>query len=201
MIRGILGNIKRWLKINISYPNKYKGSYIASYVPITLTLGEELIIEENISFSSELTKIGKGTYIGCRSVVGNCSEIGMYCSISKDVKIGMSNHPLNLVSTSPRFYLKKYGKVAADIYDHNSIKATTIENDVLISSNVVILEDVRIGQGAVIAASAVVTKNVAPYSIVAGIPAKHIRFRFSEEKIQRLLKIDFNNDQEIVDFK
>ncbi|MCB0478134.1 MAG: CatB-related O-acetyltransferase [Crocinitomicaceae bacterium] len=201
MLRKVIGNIKRNFQINFVYPSRFKGSHIESYIPSNLSLGEEIIIEENISMSAKIKSIGNGTYIGCRSVIGNCESIGNYCSISKDVKIGMSNHPLDLVSTSPRFYLKKYGKVSEDLYNHDKIKPTIIQDDVLISSNVVILENLTIGRGAVIAAGAVVTENVEPYSIVGGVPARHIKFRFDKEKIERLMSLDYGNDQEIMNFK
>ena len=79
--------------------------------------------------------VGEGTFIGSRSVVGNCSMIGKYCSISKDVKIGMVNHPLHLPFTSPRLYLEKYKIVQENLFNHDEIKPVTIENNVLISAN------------------------------------------------------------------
>jgi acetyltransferase-like isoleucine patch superfamily enzyme len=201
MLKQFFGKIKITFKVLFVYPSKYKGSYISSYIPPTLKVGDQLIIEEDVSISNTLKSIGKGTYIGCRSVIGNCEKIGMYCSISKDVKLGMSNHPLDLTSTSPRFYLKKYEKVNSDLYDHSMIKKTILKDDVLISSNVVVLENVVIGRGAVVAAGAVVTEDVQPYSVVGGIPAKHLKYRFTQEKIEQLLKLDYSNDKEIIDFK
>ena len=201
MIRKLLGKWKQRFSILFVYPSKYKGSYITSFIPQQLILGEKLILEENISISASLSSIGKGTYIGCRTVIGNCKTIGNYCSISKDVKIGMSNHPLDLVSTSPRFYEKKYGLVSENLYDHTQVSGTIIEDDVLISSNVVILENVKIGRGAVVAAGAVVVSDVEPYSIVGGVPAKHIKYRFDQAEREKLMKIDFNNENEILNYK
>ena len=110
----------------------------------------------------------------------------------------MSNHPQNFVSTSPRFYLSKYGKVSKNLFDHSIINATVVEDDVLISSNVVIMEGLKIGQGSVVGAGAIVTKDVDPYSVVAGVPAKLIRYRFSQNKIQKLMKLNFDNDDNIL---
>ena len=186
------------IQISILYSYKYRGSFILSYVPKELSLESSLIIEENVKFSDKLNSIGKGTYIGSGTVIGNCDRIGKYCSISKDVKIGMSNHPLNFVSTSPRFYLSKYGKVSKNLFNHSMIDSTIIEDDVLISSNVVIMEGLRIGQGSVIGAGAIVTKDVNPYSIVAGVPAKLIRFRFPQNKIKKLMKLNFDDDDDIL---
>ena len=110
----------------------------------------------------------------------------------------MSNHPLNFVSTSPRFYLSKYGKVSKNLFDHSINNATVVEDDVLISSNVVIMEGLKIGKGSVVGAGAIVTKDVDPYSVVAGVPAKLIRYRFSQNKIQKLMKLNFDNDDNIL---
>ena len=68
-----------------------------------------------------------------------------------------------------------------------------IEDDVWIGENAVILSGVHIGQGAVIAAGAVVTRDIPPYSIVAGVPAKILRYRFDQDVINELLKIDFGS--------
>ena len=198
MVRYFLGQWLTKIKILIFYSYKYRGSLILSYIPKGLSLESSLIIEGNVEFSEKITSIGKGTYIGSGTVIGNCDRIGKYCSIAKDVKIGMSNHPLNFVSTSPRFYLSKYGKVSKNLFDHSIINATVVEDDVLISSNVVIMEGLKIGQGSVVGAGAIVTKDVDPYSVVAGVPAKLIRYRFSQNKIQKLMKLNFDNDDNIL---
>lgn len=90
-------------------------------------------------------------------------------------------------------YCKKYGKyhdnapfVNSPIRDNKPIK---IGNDVWIGANVIILPGVVIGDGAVLAAGAVVTKDVEPYSVVGGVPAKLIKKRFSDEMIEKFLKI------------
>ena len=198
MVRYFLGQWLTKIKISIFYSYKYRGSFILSYIPKGLSLESSLIIEGNVEFSEKITSIGKGTYIGSGTVIGNCDRIGKYCSIAKDVKIGMSNHPQNFVSTSPRFYLSKYGKVSKNLFDHSIINATVVEDDVLISSNVVIMEGLKIGQGSVVGAGAIVTKDVDPYSVVAGVPAKLIRYRFSQNKIQKLMKLNFDNDDNIL---
>ena len=198
MLRYFLGQLLTKIQISIFYSFKYRGSLILSYVPKGLSLESSLIIEENVEFSDKLTSIGKGTYIGSGTVIGNCDRIGKYCSISKSVKIGMSNHPLNFVSTSPRFYLSKYGKVPENLFNHSIIDGAIIEDDVLISSNVVIMEGLKIGRGSVVGAGAIVTKDVDPYSIVAGVPAKLIRYGFSKEKIKKLLKLNFDDDNDIL---
>lgn len=123
--------------------------------------------------------IGNYTYIGQNSRFQN-TKIGNYCSVASDVICGLGNHPLNLFSTSPLFYRMnntfKIRIVDKDL-DFPEYKSINIGHDVWIGSRAIILDGVNIGNGAIIAAGAVVTKDVPPYAIVAGIPSKIIKFR------------------------
>lgn len=132
------------------------------------------------------SSIGRYSYVGYDSDVINC-EIGAFCSIANGFIAGGARHPLHWVSTSPVFYNVSsgtgfhLGKLPVE-----PTKRTIIGNDVWIGSRVVIMQGVSIGNGAVIGAVAVVTKNVPAYAIVAGCPAKIIRFRFDPETINKL---------------
>lgn len=151
-------------------------------------------VRENCSIADSV--IGFGTYIrdGCTI---KCTEIGKFCSIAPNVKIVYGNHPtVGYVSMHPSFYSKN--KIAGLDFNHESeFREYTycdesrklyciIENDAWIGTGALILSGVRIGDGAVVAAGAVVTKNVPPYAIVGGNPAKIIRYRFDAEQIEFL---------------
>lgn len=123
--------------------------------------------------------IGDYSYVNRDSTVEKC-DIGRYCSISSGVRINPWNHDLRHVSTSP-----KLGGSTKDLRDR-----VLIDDDVLISVNAVILSGVHIGTGGVIAAGAVVTKDVEPYEIVGGVPALHIGWRFDEQTRARLVNSD-----------
>lgn len=140
-------------------------------------------------------KIGRYTFIGINSYVDkSTASIGRFCSIAMGAKISLNNHPMEWVSTHPFLYNKKYGFVPSSVFVEGvSDKKTTIGNDVWIGANVTILAGVKIGDGAVIGANALVTKDVEPYSVVNGIPAKHVKFRFEEETIKKLLEMKWWN--------
>ncbi len=109
------------------------------------------------------------------------TSIGKYCSIGKRCEIGVSSHPTDWLSTSPEFY--DIGTHFPDFEQqfhqekYDSYKPTKIGHDVWIGSMCLISGGVSIGIGAIVAGGAVVTKDVAPYSIVGGVPAKEIRRR------------------------
>lgn len=131
----------------------------------------------------EINKIEPGT------------SIGSFCSIAPNVHIGLLNHPFNYILTHPILFDQHYG-----IPINKEIKSVVkqlnppvnIGHDVWIGVNATILSGVKIGNGAIIAAGAVVTKDVAPYAIVGGVPAKFIKYRFPQDQIDELLKVDFS---------
>lgn len=145
------------------------------------------------------------------------SSIGRYCSINETARV-LINHPMEAVTTHPfidhpMFWnLKDYDKKQEILARHgkyfdNCICGTSpirnnppiiIGNDVWIGANVCILPGVHIGDGAILAAGAVVTKDVEPYAIVGGVPAKVIKYRFDKEQREKLLKIcwwDWSEEQ------
>jgi virginiamycin A acetyltransferase len=182
------GDVKLWIHLNFRYPYKKHFSNIKSIIPVGLEIKEGIIIEENVVILKHLKELGKNVYIGNDTHIGLCRKIGSFSSISFGVKIGLRNHPLQSVSTSPVFYGARRGWVKENKLPITDEMMVEIGHDVLISANVVILEGVKIGTGAVIAAGAVVSRNIEPYSIVGGVPAKLIRYRFDEAIRTELLK-------------
>lgn len=144
--------------------------------------------------------IGKCSYIGAYSNLSNCL-IGSYCSIASNVKVIPYTHPTSsFISTSPVFFSTRkqcnISFVEDQLYEETlSIdnKNVIIGNDVWIGENVLIKGGVIIGDGAIVAMGAVVCSNVPPYAIVGGVPARVIRYRFSEEEITKLLDFKWWN--------
>lgn len=139
-------------------------------------------------------RVGKYSY-GFERLCGKASmvaEIGAFTSISADVKCSYGNHPVDRVSTHPFFYLPDYGFTAeshVEIAPKNG--KIVIGHDVWIGRDSTILTNVTIGHGAIVAAGAVLTKDVPPYAIVGGVPAKIIRYRFDGPTIARLLEMQW----------
>lgn len=129
------------------------------------------------------------SYIGPRTKVIN-TDIGKFCSISWDCEIGLNSHKLNTISTSPIFSESKNGTGTSWIkYDvYRNYPRVQIGCDVWIGARSIIFSGVTISHGAVVGAGAIVTKDVPPYAIVVGVPAKIIGYRFSDEIIKELIK-------------
>ena len=116
------------------------------------------------------------------------STIGKYCSLSWNVSIGGGEHDFSRVTTHSILYASMYGFTDHPYYDRFS-EPCVIGNDVWIGAGAQILRGVRIGDGAVIAAGAIVTKDVEPYAVMAGVPAVKKAQRCSDEMIEKLLQI------------
>lgn len=152
----------------------------------------------NCSFSI-YNKLTNGATIR-NSTMGKCSyisgarvenaDIGSFCSIGHQALIGgLGRHPTRYLSTHPVFY-SALGQIGITFSRENKfleLPRTTIGNDVWIGARAIVLDGLSIGDGCIIAAGSVVTKDVAPFSIVGGIPAKLIRMRFSEDVVELLL--------------
>ncbi len=147
--------------------------------------GENVALQRNAMVYS--TDIGRYTYTG-KNFTSWHSKIGTFCSISWNVSIGGANHDYNRVTTHSFLYSKDYGFFDDEPGYDRFTDECIIGNDVWIAANACICRGVTVGDGAVIAAGAVVTHDVEPYTIVGGVPAKPIKKRFSDEVIQLLLK-------------
>lgn len=142
------------------------------------------------------SQIGRYTYLGKNNKLDRVS-IGKFCSIGSNIKILDSTHPTReFVSTSPVFYstLRQCGTtfVTRDKFEEHLSGGESkliIGNDVWIGDDVTFMAGITIGDGAIIGTGALVTKNVPPFAICGGVPAKVIRCRFAQEQIDFLQAI------------
>lgn len=137
-------------------------------------------VSNGCNFSGKI-HIGYATTLGSNNFFAGDINIGKYCQIGSDVAIHSTNHPIHYLSTYINANLFN-----GDLVRLKEMKKITIGNDVWIGHNVIIVGDVTIGNGAILAAGSVVTKDVAPFSIVAGVPAKQIKMRFSNQIIKEI---------------
>lgn len=141
------------------YVHKYRGFSIGKY-----TYGYEQFYNQSKSIES----------------------IGAFCSFALNVNFTTGNHPLHYITTSPIVYRKRFSMLEADNLEDFNDKKVTIGNDVWIGRDTTILPGVNIGNGAIIGAGSIVNRDVPDYSIVAGVPAKVIKFRFKPSEIELL---------------
>jgi len=160
-----------FFKKNKIYGNVEFGEGVSIY---NVSIGGNIRIGKYTSIN------GPNTTIVCH---GNKVIIGSFCSIARNVQIQGHNHNYKRATSSSIFKTIFNTNDASDYEVKGNI---TIEDDVWIGTNSVILSGVSIGRGAIVAAGSIVSKNVEPYSIVGGIPAKFIKKRFTDENILEL---------------
>jgi virginiamycin A acetyltransferase len=168
-------------------------------------LSRKTRLEDGVEFESpvrtygdvtikKLSRVGRFSYLNTGTTVFPMVKIGRYCSIGRGCEIGVWDHPTDWISSSPvqynfKMHFPKSKAKFAQIKKLASNKGPVIGNDVWICSGAIIRRGITIGDGAVIGAGSVVTKDVPPYAIVGGIPARIIRYRFEEKTIERLLTL------------
>lgn len=189
--------------LRVFYEKKYTGSHCVTRILIfkfKTKLSNEKIREIRHSrtlklYPPNIEKVGKNTYSALDiKIPSPKTEIGSFCSIGSNVQLGHGSHPLSFLSTSSYFYLDEIKWKNPESPSHEEfweLEPVKIGNDVWIGDNVFVKNGITISDGAVIGANAVVTKDVPPYAIVAGNPAKIIRYRFDENTINRLLKLEW----------
>ncbi len=161
---------------------------IYSYVDNNSELGDYVKLGGKTTIVE--STVGDYTYFTDAKVAK--STIGKFCSIGKNVIIGgLGRHPVDMISTHPSFYStrRQCGETFVDKNYFEEYKKTHVGNDVWIGVNSILLDGVRVGNGVIVAAGAVVTKDVPPYAIVGGVPARIIRYRFKPEEISMLEEI------------
>ena len=169
---------------------------------------------EHILFELKDTKVGKNVKIYRPSHIKNCeigdytyistnanisiTHIGKFCSIGPNFFCGWGIHPTNGISTSPLFYSKQQQNGATLAHEDKieERKLITIGNDVFIGANVTILDGITIGDGSIIGAGAVVSKDIPDYAIAVGSPIRIIKFRFNDNQISSLKRIQWWNFKE-----
>ena len=147
----------------------------------TVKLGKKVYLAENVSVRADV-EIGDYSYVNKGTIVFKGTKIGKYCSIGYDVEIGPPEHPIGYLSTNPNIYRHEKLREFFPWPDDDITCPVSIGNDVWIGSKAIVLQGVTIGDGAIIAGGAIVKKDVEPFTIVGGVPAKFLRRRFDMEK-------------------
>lgn len=170
-------------------------------------LGDEPFIHENVEITAttfgrfveigagsrvQFTRIDDYSYCDRYGDIAN-AEIGKFANIAAFARIGPTDHPMHRASLHHFLYRSPDywddAQIDADFFAQRKSRVARIGHDTWIGHNAVIRPEVTIGDGAVVASSAVVTKDVAPYTIVAGVPAKPIRDRFRPDIAERLMAL------------
>lgn len=141
--------------------------------------GSSIIVDSNL---------GRNTYVAGAKVAH--ADVGSFCSIGPEALIGPGSHPTHFVSTNPLFYSTRtlFGWSFADKDLVDDTARIHIGSDVWIGARAIVFNGVRIGHGAIVGANALVNKDVPPYAIVAGVPARLLRMRFPDNVVNALLE-------------
>lgn len=204
---GYLWTIKKKMKTVKYYLQKLAGLILSSpIIPQGKSCGFSLVRSERTKCTCDShsrvqppfvirdVNIGTYSYLASNSRVAN-TTIGKFCSVGPNFCCGQGIHPTEGISTAPMFYspAAQNGMTLCKFAKVEERKYTVIGNDVFIGANVTVLDGVSIGDGAVIGAGAVVSKDIPPYAIAVGCPIRIIRYRFTDEQISAMLRIQWWN--------
>lgn len=198
-----MSNITKKIK-ELFYKKKYRnGYYIIRILFFRFKINNQPSDYHAFRFVPGGIKVGKNTYTGVDIKLASLkTTIGSFCSIGHNVVLGHGEHPLNFLSSSPYFYFQKVEWKNANMPNHNEFlinKPIEVGNDVWIGDGVFVKNGITVGDGAILGAKSVVTRDVPPYAIVAGVPARIIKYRFDEKTIKELLELKWwELDDEII---
>ncbi len=137
-------------------------------------------------------RLGRHSYVSYGSILQHAT-VGRFCSIGPEVRCGLGRHPLeNVVSPHPAFCSPGHGGIWESFVTAGTFAETlpvTVGNDAWVGARAILCDGVTVGDGAVVAAGAVVTRDVPPYAIVAGVPAKRLRDRAAPAAVADLLRL------------
>lgn len=185
-----LGEYFRWLRCKCTYQLKYWGDHLR--VGYLTKIGNTTFGKYNTLGAGCIVTncaLGDFSYINSYSFVLN-TTMGRYCSVGPNVKIAPGKHPTSVfVSTHPVTFNNQANLVKNYCTEEKfkNHQPVVIGNDVWIGANAIIIDGVQIADGAIIAANSLVTKDVGPFEIVGGNPARFIKKRFDDEQIKYLL--------------
>lgn len=190
---------------SLSFSSKIKGkkisigknSTIASNCFINskvIEIDDFVTLRYGVDIRAAFIKVGRYTNIGkSSSLRGNHIEIGKFCDFGRNISFLISDHDWSKASIRSKLYRDFFQIPKDGLQNKFFLKEQKgpiiVGNDVFIGDNSIILSGVRLGHGSIIGAGAIVTKDVEPYSVVAGNPAVEIKKRFDKETVKKLLKI------------
>ena len=182
-----------WIMMN----RRRRHSVEAWNVSLSTQIGRRVIIRKGVEIYGDVT-IGDFSYISGPHTYVESAHIGKFCSIARQTVLDVGNHNVNAVTTHPFPIAPAFGNLVTSSQLVEQRPAPEIGHDVWIGINSVVMRGVKIGNGAVVAANSVVTRDVPPYAIVGGAPARLLRFRFPEETVAALQSIawwDWDDDR------
>lgn len=187
-----IGNVKLFKNVVINNSKIADGCSVGDDTTI-----ERCVIANNVAINRRSyindSFIGSFSYTGINTTI-NWSKIGKFCSIARNVDIGGFDHDYHKITTMPEFRFKQIisggGKIPQPVI-HNDY--CSIGNDVWIAANAQILHKVKVADGAVVGAGAVVTHDIPPYAIAVGVPARIIGYRCDNHLIEKLMNIQWWN--------